>query len=269
MSTSALVGGTRNNLTQTQRIYMDGYPTHTGPAIAALVSARGRDAALDALLDSGPWTYLRTTRPPETHLYADLAYRDGVGVYEPATADFHPIPPWWSTEIEWSYLLSDTHLTVSNEPDSVNATIALDDLPDMTSREAWIAVECGPAWERCPHRAATHLENLPGDSGHLGMRQYLGLEPLLPSQASAVVLGARRITLSGGGGSSPYGAQVVVLPPRMTRRALSALTGSARPFYALGKSPGGRKCTVLVSLDDQPLEGVEYIYPPLAPAAGE
>jgi hypothetical protein len=61
----------------------------------------------------------------------------------------------------------------------------------------WVSVECGSTFEACEHPAAVHFPHLLGRSraegGHLGTRQYLGIDPMSVDDAWGCTL--RGLTL--------------------------------------------------------------------------
>lgn len=149
---------------------------------------------------------------------------------------------------EWAYIITaDLSLRVFEVSENGSLmpreTFTLDDLADIAAgdedaRGRVGRAECGADYSRCSHYAWAH-ESVPPESRNLSMREWLGLEPILPSSAIAGTVDGVRYEFTSGGslrGSTWYmftkdGTRVGVL--RRDRR---------------GK--------------ETPLPGVSLVYPP-------
>lgn len=153
---------------------------------------------------------------------------------------------------EWAYLFTEDLTVVVYEVLTTGLSevgrFTRDDLKAITEgdEEACERIshaECAEDYSRCSHVAWVHAPDAPEESKHLGMREWLGLEPVSLDQAVAAVVGGTRYELTG---SSSVRSGVLSLYLR---------GGDALPVAKTDKRGRATKT----------LPGIELVLPPTKP----
>lgn len=286
-------------------VHSDGYPSHMGATLAALVEREGVKGVLQRVTrDYYGWSTLSETTPDIKGVRADSSaewgspgrqaalFRGKYAIY--GDGRFENVPGWgiayttkqdqssaedWiegginfdtgevfgleSTWGEWGYVFDVEegvlHVIRVIVPEGENRTsgtvLASIPVADL-SQTNWGSIECGENFEHCSHYARFHDDNA---GQYVSMRQWLGLEPMEPNAAVAVVVDGERFTLTGGGSVYSIGAARLATNP--TR--LVGTPTSANDWVASAKAENGEYVGVVTKREDGSIpEGVEFVYPP-------
>lgn len=154
-------------------------------------------------------------------------------------------------DIEWVYLFTeDLTLLVFEGVDPIVEVerFTRDDLTALVAGDKAVEdrvelAECGKDYVRCSHVAWFHDDTAPDESKHLGMRQWIGAEPLHRDQAVAAIVGGTRYEVTGSS--------------QVQNRTLSLFLkgGDALP---VAKTNARGEPT-------RTLPGIELVYPPTKP----
>jgi len=275
MSTNSLIGTLTKDRFFGRYVHGDGYPTWMGPQLLRILARHDGDLAkmLDTLLHKHTqgWSYLTDNAEapydfvgPERSVfvpYVGMAYRETPGDTTPYTGR---IGASWNGDggASWGYFFTSTDLTTAElvvvyfdeKPEEV-ARIPLAQLHTL-DRKAWEPIECGANFERCCHLAWAHLgkDKMPKGTDRLGMRTWLGLDPLTPDNAIGCIKDGKRYLFTGGG-SLRGGIWYCSAKYTNGRRAPDVAFRTGMSWRA-GVQYGG-----------EILPGVEAIYPPVLTSA--
>lgn len=288
MSTPSVIARQRGDGWEGRYVHSDGYPTGMGAFLHGgawkLPSAYEQfggdtETMLRFLVDEHPagWSCIFDANLGKAKVVKNWRRKDAVGMSvrcychsgdaEEAKLD------WLITnenvsgyDVAWVYVVSRAGVAVlAFESASTFVPVAFVRWTDTDVD--WGVIECGEKFERCGHVASYHF---PEAQGRVGIRAYLGIEPLQPRDAIGVVINGIEYALTGSGGMTPkscIGADA---------RTRYAVLNHTRPqdcvWVASTKavSNGRRSEKPIYGYDEQGelfwLSGVEPIYPTLHPS---
>lgn len=213
-----MVGTVSGTEFQGRYVHSSGYPTWMGPQLVRILARHDGDLArmlhtLTVKHVEG-WSYLtEKAEPPYDFVgpersvfepYVGMAYREG-GDDELWTGHLGGAP----IEVPWGYFFTSTDLTTAelvvaymdDTAEEVLRTPATQ-LHKLTG-EDWGKAECGQQYERCGHLAWYHVgrDKMPKGTDRIGMRTWLGLDPLTPDDAIGCIKDGKKYLFTGSGSS--------------------------------------------------------------------
>lgn len=188
MSTRAVVAIPMDNGFRGRYVHSDGYPTHMGRALHAIVKRDGAEQARKVLIENHHEWYVlfpdRTEDELREFTYGDMHAVPGYGVRYDDLADCDDC--WWDSrdddgDLEWAYVLNDTAVSVLHRADRFTNPRWVH-VGDLTygldyDREQLTKVECGERFERCTHMAWYHIDSLDRNDSR-SMRVFLAEQPV-------------------------------------------------------------------------------------------